>query len=270
MQFLLTGAGLFWLNSIVEPAGPTVDPATIVVKEEYVETMANQLAELNLRETSAEDLELIKQQTITQEVLYREALNRELARGDEIIRRHLIQKMHFLLDSKSTPEAPTEEELESWWRSNPEKYQTTETLSFEHIYLLPNSGKKSEVQRLYTEGSLVSDKSWKNGDSFIRGYQFNKISRQEIDGMFGSGFAENLVSANKHKWIGPVKSVYGEHFLLLKSVNPPRTQHLSEIRPLVYKDLMEEKMLAEKQKLINDLASRYRIVYQSQRTLAVN
>lgn len=266
VQFVLIGAGLFWLHSLLTPSAQVSDPQTIILKQAYVDSLVKQFEQINLKAAGQEEYALIKQEAVVAEVLYREALNKGLIHGDEVVRRHLIQKMHFLLDSKSVPDEPTEGEMTAWWKSHAEQYQVPEKLTFSHVYLVPDSAKKSQVEQLINSKQLAVDTGWREGHPF-RGNEFTNLARREIDSIFGAGFAAQLKAENQGAWKGPITSMYGEHYVYVKEVIPQSVRDLAEVRSHVYQDLMADKAKRLKQQLIDELANQYTIVTDNERSL---
>ena len=80
------------------------------------------------------------------------------------------------------------------------------------------------------------------GAPFLSGYTFRRQSPEQMTRVFGAEFAEQ-VSATEVQggaWIGPVTSVFGQHYIFIEAFEPSRTLELEEVRVRIERDLVRE------------------------------
>ena len=88
---------------------------------------------------SPQQLDALVDRSITEEMIYREAVQVGLDKDDEIVRRRLIQKYEFLQQDINTPTPPTDAQLVHFYAVHPELYRVPERLTFTHVYFSPDS-----------------------------------------------------------------------------------------------------------------------------------
>ncbi|WP_404478893.1 hypothetical protein [Novosphingobium sp. BL-52-GroH] len=77
---------------------------------------------------------------VAEEVLYQEGLARGIDRGDEIIRRRVIQKMRFLEENRSVNPVPDDTVLRAYFDRHQRHYATAAGVTFSHIYFSADTG----------------------------------------------------------------------------------------------------------------------------------
>ena len=202
----------------------------------YRDTAVEQRIIRNMRflgaNTAASDRELIEQGYLLR-----------LHLTDEVIRRRLVQIMERLIVATRPNPAPTaesvavryEQELDSW--REPARY------TFSHVFL--STERAPEMPSLMTQinaENLSPDTARLLGAPFLSGYTFRRQSPEQMTRVFGAEFA-GQVSATKVQagvWIGPVSSVFGEHYVYIEAFEPSRTLALEEVSVRIERDLVRE------------------------------
>ena len=74
---------------------------------------------------------------------------------------------------------------------------------------------------------------------FLPGYQFTAQSPDQLARHFGAAFVENLQQLDPQpgRWVGPVRSTYGLHYVWVSAVEPAREATLEEVRQQLVRDL---------------------------------
>lgn len=260
VQFVLLGAGVFWLHSASVQAERLVQPENIVLDQRYIDRLEQELAATLMRKPDNNERQKILDRIITEEVLFREAMNRDLDRGDAIIRRHLIQKMEFLLEARSKPDMPEKSELVSWWEKHRKDYREDERISFHQVFFLPGSDKQAAFAALLEEGSVEPQSAVELGDHFLHGHQFYGQRRTQIKGLFGQGFTAQLREQDRGSWIGPLHSIYGQHYVYISEFLQGRELSFEEAYGQVYTDLIKHLTEQRRQQAIDEMRQQYTVI----------
>ena len=69
------------------------------------------------------------------------------------------------------------------------------------------------------------------GAPFLSGYDFSLQSADQMTRVFGAVFAQELTALAPAlgDWIGPINSVFGQHYVFIAAVQPERTMPLEEV-----------------------------------------
>ena len=141
-----------------------------------------------------------------EEILYREALALGLDQDDSIVRRRLAQKMQFLSEDMAAGEEPSEAALQRFFEQHSGRFKTPATATFTHIYFSPD--KRGAHARADAEQALKQLKSGANatGDRFMLQKHYAARSAEQVAGLFGASFGQDLFALPAGSWQGPLKS----------------------------------------------------------------
>jgi hypothetical protein len=195
------------------------------------------------------------------EVLLREALRMGLDQGDPIVRRRLIQRMEFLMETQQPVPEPTREELVEYFERHPKRYTEEARVSLKHVFLKVDGSAddvRSRAQSVREE--LISGKDpGQLGDPFLHGYRFERKTRREVAAIFGSSFSESTNALKEGVWTGPIESSYGFHLVMVTRREEARVPAFEEVRPLVLEHLRAVRKEAMKREAVRRLSDRYEI-----------
>lgn len=188
---------------------------------------------------SAELIARLEKNYITDEILFRYAVDSGMYLIDPVTRSSLIEKMRFRI-SALVPE-PTEVELVNYYAQNMQAYYTETSFSFTHLYFknLPvysssnTSTSASNMLLKLNSGEAVQ------GEVFLHGNDFSLISEGMLRGLMGDKFLLAISSANVGQWEGPFASNYGFHFVKLLAKTPPQPMPFSVARNIIANDLIQ-------------------------------
>jgi parvulin-like peptidyl-prolyl isomerase len=222
------------------------------------------------REPTADELRGALEQHIRQEVLYREALARGYDRDDLVVRRAMQQKMEFLAASQAVQEPPTEEEIEAFFALRQERYRLPAVLSFEQIFVSPDSrGAGAEQASIDLLARLRSEDpdsdalaSW--GDPIMLETSYAGQTEREVSAAFGEVFAEAVVRLPIGEWQGPVSSGYGLHLVKVLQREDPRLPDWREVGGRVISDIEFEAKAAARDQLYQEIAQNYEVFLDSE------
>lgn len=266
LHFILLGAAIFGLsatsNEAEDPAEETAASlrASIVVDDALRERLASDYLRVHGAPPSDTELDTAVQTWVVEEALYREALLLGLDRGDEIVRRRLIQKMRFITDGVAAVDEPTDAELEEYLAANSEDYAVQARFAFEHVYFA--TGRRGEAAEedcrafLATVGADGADVE-PTGDPHVHGRVFANHGLDEIGARFGRTFVEELGAAPPGRWYGPVRSSTGYHAVVVHSTVQARSARLDEVRDRVASDWRDDRRRERSAAAIETLVAAY-------------
>ncbi|KPK51571.1 MAG: hypothetical protein AMJ63_11965 [Myxococcales bacterium SG8_38_1] len=262
VQFLLLGAGLFFLYQVVSPA-PETAPNRIVVDRAQVARLAQQFERTWLRPPTRAELSGLIDDRVTEEILYREALALGLEKNDLVIRRRLRQKMDFLNEDLGAQRRPTEAELQAYLDAHAEKFAAPARTSFNQVYLKhdrnPAVGRKraDEVRVQLSTGSIQPSEA---GDATLLPRGLENASAREISRSFGEVFIAALEQVPVGSgWSGPIETEYGLHLVNVSARDPGGPLPLAEVRAAVEREWSAAQRAESKAKFYAELRKRYSV-----------
>jgi peptidyl-prolyl cis-trans isomerase C len=207
---------------------------------------------------------------LRQTVLYREAVAMGLDKDDVIIRRRMAQKLEFLAQDLITPEEPSEEELQAFFKENVDRYQIPPLLTFTHVFLDPDKrgdDTLTDAEKLKAEliaSETVPDEASDLGDRFMLQAYYPERTEADIAKLFGGEFASPLMKLEPERWHGPVLSGYGTHLVYVHArvESPPPT--FEQVANRVREDLVNGEREKLNQEYIESLLARYEVVIEGE------
>ena len=264
LHFLILGAALFLVFEFTqEEAGP--GERTIVVTAGQVEQLAGQFSRTWLRPPTPSELDGLIEKYIRGEVFYREAQGLGLDQEDPYIRNRLALKLETLLDDLSAEAEPEEVELARFMEANAERFAEPARLSFRQVYLNPaqHADPAAEAQRLL---ELLRDGADPGalGDVSMLIPGLDAASLDEVAGQFGEDFSDALEGLELGGWVGPIRSPFGVHLVLVSQRQPARQPPLAEIRDTVLAEWRDQRRREAREQAYLRLRERYEVVMETE------
>ena len=228
------------------------DSNSVFISDQRINTLINSWNTQVGRNPSPDELIGLINNTIEEEILYREALKLGLDQDDIIIRRRLVQKI-MLLKKDSMPE-PDESELINFYQDNLDNYTSADGYSFEHLFFKKGPDAFNQAKNAALEGYRLSA-----GDPFYAGDQFSNHTLSQIKDIFGNGFASALSSQKEGLWSDPITSAFGIHLVYISSTNPSRLKTFKEVKDLVKQDFIGYRSDQLLQQFIDELRNEYTV-----------
>ena len=228
------------------------DSNSVFISDQRINTLINSWNTQVGRNPSPDELIGLINNTIEEEILYREALKLGLDQDDIIIRRRLVQKI-MLLKKDSMPE-PDESELINFYQDNLDNYTSADGYSFEHLFFKKGPDAFNQAKNAALEGYRLSA-----GDPFYAGDQFSNHTLSQIKDIFGNGFAYVLSSQKEGLWYDPITSAFGIHLVYISSTNPSRLKTFKEVKDLVKQDFIGYRSDQLLQQFIDELRNEYTV-----------
>lgn len=236
-HFILIGCALFLLYSIVGAESNSKD--VIIIDDSDIDNFIAKWEMQWNRQPTEKELEDMIQQNIYQEVFYREALKMNLDENDEIIKRRLSQKMQFLSNDLASLKKVTDEELETYYKENSEKYLTPTSYSLYQIVFTSDNrtNPQNDAKAILNSFPNASfDEMKSKGDKLPFSYQFIDVTSNDLALQLGSKFSTGLENTELNKWVGPISSGFGEHLVFITDKIAPQLPSLETVKGKVIQD----------------------------------
>jgi len=112
---------------------------------------------------------------------------------DEVIRRRLVQIMERLIVATRPAPSPTDEQVEARYERDLAAWREPQRYSFSHVFLSPDrSSEMSGVVAEIEAKQLGPAEARLLGAPFLSGYEFSRQSPDQITRVFGGVFTEQL------------------------------------------------------------------------------
>ena len=205
------------------------------------------------RDPTDDELARIINNLIDEEILYREALSMGLDKNDTIIKRRLAQKISFLKE-ESIPNTPSINELKDFFDKNKGKYFIQPSFSFNHYFFSINNDSLNRASKALID---INENKQINSDPFYLGKSFGNETYRNIESNFGPDFSTKFIDAPINTWIGPIKSAYGHHIVLINSSREGYIPNLENVLQQVEVDYLQIK----RDQAVNDFLTKIRTEY---------
>jgi hypothetical protein len=238
------------------------DDRQIVVRQADVKRLAAAFAQTWHRPPDANELQTQIDDYIREEVLYRTALTLGLDKDDLIIRRRLRQKMEFTFEDTVSP--PQEAELRAYFAAHADKFRSQPLISFRQVFVSLQRGNTAETdaRRILTQLASAAPGASDEGDTLLLGEGFNQTPLDRIAALFGDEFAGALATASPGRWIGPLRSSYGLHLVLITASQPAALPPFDQVRPTVEREWFAERRAAALTAQYQALLAGYQVIVE--------
>jgi len=172
--------------------------------------------------------------------LFKQALDMQLHLGDEVVKQRLIKKVQERLLLESPPAAPTEAQLRADFSDRIERFRLPARLSIEHLFF--SREREAELESVIAtiqQQNLDAKTARHLSSPFMSGYEFSGQSPEQLARHFGVQFVSALAQASPvaGQWLGPIRSLYGLHYVWVTAVEPGREAQFEEVQSQVRRDL---------------------------------
>ena len=164
------------------------------------------------------DMRFIQDDSVASDIeLLDQAYAMELHTNDLVVRRRLVQMMENYLRASGVNQTLSDQALRALYLEQIETFTQSERLSFTQVFVSQDRhGAQSleKVEQLLAEfnnSDLGTESAVSQGDPFISGHRFSKVSQLQIAREFGAEFGKQVFTCSTKEWCGPIRSVYGWH-----------------------------------------------------------
>ena len=216
-----------------------------------------------------QQLDSLLAQYVRSEILYREGLALGLDRGDEIVRRRIVQKIEFVNQDTAGPGEESEAELLEFFQTHRARYETEPTVTFDQLYFSPDvSGETDARERaVHALNGLQRGAQPAGADLFADGTRFAGVEPLGLERVFGDpAFVTAVFAAPVGSWAGPYRSGLGWHLVKLSARTAARPLELNEVRAQVIDDLRRDAQQRRNEAEFQRLAAKYRVLSERKPT----
>ena len=257
LHFLLLG-GLLFLVFGRGGQAPSTGDTGIVVTATDIDRIAAAFAATWQRPPSDQELKGAIDDYIREEVLYRAGLAFGLDKDDTIVRRRIRQKMEFFFED--TVGQPDEAALQAYFAANTDKFRTEPRFAFRQVFVSasrsnPQADAEAMLPRLVALGPAADV----GGDPLLLPETFGPTPLGQIAAQFGDSFARELAVAAPGHWIGPLRSAYGFHLVLVTAAQPAQLPAFADVRDAVQREWFAARRAVVVDEQYQKLRARYRV-----------
>jgi len=269
LHFLLIGAVIGLLYGWVgeRDADPAETPIRITAAEINRLEAAWQ-ARWN-RPPTPEELDGLIQAQVRETALYRQAIAMGLDRDDQVIRRVLVQKLEGIArDLVELSLSPTDQDLQTYFAQNAERYQPPPLITFTHVFVDPDKrGERTldDAAAMLAELQSLDDPTEdarRFGDSFMLQQYYPEKDEGRIGSLFGREFARSVFELSPGRWHGPVLSGYGTHLVHVDALHEFPVPALADVKDRVTQDWVEENRREITDRYFAELLARYEVIIE--------
>jgi len=260
-HFVLVGSLLFGLVQLNTPP----DPQAIRIDDRVISQIAARYQRQFGEAPPADRFRALIGRHIYEEALYRHGLALGLDRGDEIVRRRIVQKMEFLAGDEGDVGEPTPAQLRAWYQTHQDRYRQPEQISFRQIYFSPDkNGEAAALTR--ARNALQKVKAGVavdaiQSDQFSEGEHFILVEPGQIERIFGSSaLTQQVSSLPLNQWSGPLRSGLGWHLVRLEAKIADKPPALESISGRLRQDWREDRMAANQHDAIGRILKDFVVV----------
>jgi hypothetical protein len=260
------GAALFLFFEWSGGGGP--ESRSIVIRPGRIEHLMAGFSRTWQRPPTEQELKGLIDDYVREEMAYREAVAIGLDQDDTIIRRRLRQKLEFLVEDAVSAEPPSDAELRAWLDEHPDDFRSEARVAFRHVFVnrdrrgdAADADARRLLARLQAAGPDADTAQL--GDSLMLQRDHELARQSEVSRLFGGTFANQLLELEPGSWAGPIESGYGLHLVLVRAREESRLPDLSEVRPLVERELMAARRKQRLEDLYVGLLEKYSVDVQS-------
>jgi len=274
IHFLLIGAGLFLLfgwgggpSSL--PGGQSGSQSTkIIVTQGQIAHLMAQFIRTWQRPPTEPELKGLVDSHVRDEISYREATAMGLDRDDATIRRRMRLKLETLNEDIAAAMSPTDQDLQTFLEQHPDSFFVEPRAAFRQVYLNPDrrgakidTDARNLLARLRATGPDADLSGF--GDPLVMLSNDLPLSPvSEIGSLFGEQFGRTIVELEPGQWVGPVRSGYGLHLVLVSERQPGRLPELAEVRDQVEREWVFTRKKEMQEAMYQKLGERYTVVIE--------
>jgi len=266
VQFVALGGLLFLAWSQVEDKVAPPENR-IVITAQQVERATDYFYQTHLRLPDPDELQPLIEEEIQAEVAFREGQALGLDRDDEIIRRRIRQKLEFMTEDVIDQAKPSDAVLQAYLDAHRDQFGAGPQIVFSQIYLDPSrhgDHLAADADRLLArlnsgDGRLDYGT---DSDTLPVPNDFEATALPDVTAMFGTDFAAALPKQQVGKWVGPIRSGYGLHLVLVRDVKAGKPPELAEVRDQVVREYQAEHRAEANQDAYRKMRAKYVITVQ--------
>jgi parvulin-like peptidyl-prolyl isomerase len=265
LHFLLLGVLLFalfeWLGG---DRGVMSNRVTVTTAQ--VQQLVAFFTRTWQRAPTEAELKGLVDEYVREEIAYREAVAMGLDRDDTVIRQRMRQKLEFLAEDAASATPPTVAELQAYLDQHPDSFRVEPQVAFRQVFVDASRDGDAAARARALLGQLTiagpdADIA-ELGDAIMLDPELPLAPQTDIARVFGSEFAASVVALEPGTWQGPVASGYGLHLVLVRERIAGHVPALEEIRPLVERELLNQRRREQLAAMYDELLQKYSVTIE--------
>jgi hypothetical protein len=271
VHFLVAGAALFilfgWVGDEMRSARTRRIVVDVDALEDYLRYSAKTVTPDGLDSLSPGEYERLVDNFVRDEALFREARALGLDTSDYGFRRQLVRRLESVNRMVvSSAVDLTESDLEDFLAAHQDRYFVPPTITFTHVFFSferhGDERARSHAESMLTELNrkrVSFHEAPARGDRFLYHRTYAAKDAQEIASHFGRPMQQELfaLEPDDTRWVGPFRSSYGYHLVMVTGTSDGRMPGLDEIRPRVEADTAQARIQAELDLITRSIVSSY-------------
>jgi len=256
LHFLLVGIALFAIYQWKAPVDS--DRRRIVITQGVVDDLVTQHVAARGREPSSTELNNLIESYVRDEILYREGAKLGLDRDDIVVRRRVRQKIELIEEEDASTRTPTDADLSAYLAANPARFAQPAILTFEQVFL------GESADRGVVHAVAVAHRALRNGADpeelgkpTLLPHRMTRTPADLVAREFGPSFAAALEKVQVGKWVGPIDSSFGAHYVRVSDRTPAVAPALAAVRDHLVREWENER----RQRARNDAYAKMRVGY---------
>lgn len=259
VYFALLGVALFYFYT-PEVSEDELTQSQIELPQGFIDDQTAKYSKMFNKAPSQQELQVMLDQEVSEEVMFREAWRLQLYVGDTVVRKRMIQKMNFLLEQGSASATVSEDEISEYYKENTTQFIAGRNFDLVHMIFSTEQHANVYLQRISAEdGALPANPE--GTIAFPLGNVFSQISSKQTKQFFGTDFFDQLDLEKSDSWQGVVQSRYGAHLVKLSNVSAETTLTLNQATAEIEKNLLVKKKEESRLEAISKIKQRYQVVF---------
>ncbi|MCA6074966.1 peptidyl-prolyl cis-trans isomerase [Fulvivirga sedimenti] len=202
---------------------------------------------------------------VQDEILYQEAINRNLDYNNAMVRQALIVQMNMLAETQGSGDKITEESIQAYYALRKDQFVLPARISFAQLYFSPDKhpALESHVNEVLTRISQEEIQDIHElGDPTMLNSEYKDYAANDLLKIFGENFAEEVFTINPGEWTGPIASAYGLHLVKVQEVTAEAPAPIDLVRNEIMREIEYEEKEAAREQFFTELIRQYDIVYE--------
>jgi hypothetical protein len=261
LHFLALGAALFLFWPFV--ADRVAPPQNrIVISSGQMQRAVAVFAKTHFRPPTEEEVQALADDEIRTEIYFREGVALGLDRDDAIIRRRIQQKLEFMTEDIVDQKSPDDAELQRFLDQHREDFGAEPQIAFSQIYLNPDRHGDAitrDADRLLARLGAGDGRLDYGADSDVLPVpnDFEATPLHAVGSIFGEDFAAALAAEPAGRWVGPIRSGYGLHLVLVREKRQGKPPQLAEVRDQVLREWQSARRTEANQEAYRQMRAKY-------------
>jgi hypothetical protein len=186
------------------------------------------------------------QSAAPEEELFQKAIALGMDQSDIIVQRRLIDRVQAMIRAGVRSRTPDEALLRAHYETTATRWRQPALLDFTQVYFSrdkrgPATGSDAAAMLAqWNREPIEPSAAIALGDPFLSGHRLRGATPNRIVARFGPAFAAGVHGQPTARWVGPIKSAFGEHLIWIHERIESRIPAFDEVRKQVLEDWISQ------------------------------